>query len=293
MRAATTLLALMLVGTAAAANLADPPTCTTPGLEPLCVRIILGDITVDGTTGPAHFNNDSYVIQGDIVVNSGGRVEIIGSRIQWADQDEPIVVNAGGTLVIEDATLNGVADGSPPVIRVNAGATLVVLDSTITSMTLHIATDDADVQWSGFNQGNPGVRLFQSNAKLAHVDFADNTVGLNVTGGAPDLSILTFLRDQMGIQLYMTQADLDDIVMTSVANGLISTQSAGTYNRMNMQDNSLPPDVGVDIVSPSGNINFYNNDISRFGIGMRCTGGGTASQEGNNIHDNLAGNAVC
>lgn len=293
MRAQVYLMALMLVGTAAAANLADPPTCTTPGLEAACIRIILGNIIVDENTPPAQFNNDSYLIRGSITVNAGGRAEFIGSTIQWADQEQPITVNAGGTLIIDGATMNGIAGGTPPVIRVEAGATLVVADSTFDALTLHVATDDATIEDSGFTRGNPSIRLVDSGASLRDLDFADNTVGLNVTGGEAQVTILRFLRDQLGIQLYMTQTDLDEIQMERVLNGIISTESSGSYTNMNLNDNSFPPDVGIDLVRNTGPIQMQGNVISDFGVGMRCTDATATDNGGNVFVNNGAGNVVC
>lgn len=284
MRAFAYLIVLMLASTAAAANLADPPTCSVPELAPACVHVIIGDIII-GNGDEQQFENGSYAMQGTVTVQDGGRAEFLHADVTWGTDTQPITVQAGGTLVIADLTVMTAAPGTLPVIRIEAGAVLIVSESEFDGISIVVESDDATIEDAIINNGDPGLWLIDSDAFVDNVDFRDNVRGLNVTRGHPAIGRLNFLNDQLAIQLYQTDIDLEGTTMNSVFNGLVITESAGTFTNMNMNDRSLPPDVGFEIFRSQ--VAIEDSTIENFGTAMRCDAASTVLTSGNTYSGNL------
>lgn len=237
--------ALLLLATPAMGlGVVENPACDIPVLSIVCITIVLGDIVVlNGQE--EEFNNGTYVFQGTVTVQDGGRLEIINANAAFSEQGAVIHVQSGGEAVIEGSIVTSVPDGDLPVIQLEAGSIATVTETAFSAINVVIETQDLTTFANTFRLGNPAVTLNGFDGTFEQQTFDRNDIGLQVNGGSPQLQVLEFTSNTFGINLDNTSADLDIIRMTDIQEvGIKSFFSQGSYQTMNLQDSAGPP-VGM------------------------------------------------
>lgn len=301
MKLPTILIAATLMLGGASALPLSLPTCDIPALQILCVRVggvIVGDTTVGTAHGSteAEFNNGTYVFQGTVTADEGGRIEIILADVAFSGSGTPVHVLAGGTLVIDASTLVG-TPATLPTIVVEEGGTVVVLQSAFSAVTLEVRTDDADFggtgDYSEYTLGAPALRLVGFNGRVPGGHFRNNTVGIEITGGAPTLEDIYMITNEVGIDAAdttLTASRIDIFEITGV--GLRAIRSAGTMQSMAFADRVMPPTTGLDIRDTSATMFLTSSHVHHLGTGL-FTCNASVSLAANDFHDNLEDFADC
>lgn len=269
MRTAIVLLLTLFLGNALATP-SLPSGVTTCGLDlPLpCAAVFLGDIIVfPGQT--QEYNDGTYTFQGNITVEPNGTLIMDGSQISFGDES-PVHVKAGGTIVIEASSLQGSAtEGAhTPIIRLDAGAIVTIVGADFTALTVSLASDDATLHDNSFQLGFPAIALDGFDGEIYETFFQNNIEGINATGGTPTFHDLEFIGDALGINLDQAQCTMELIEMRDVQNGIRIQQGACTMTTFALDDQSLPPDVGVRVIDGVGQSTLSLSDIREFGTGV-------------------------
>lgn len=270
MRSAILVSICMLLGTAVAAPLPVQEIGTCMVIElPACFGIVIGDVIVhEGETAP--YNNGTYTFHGNVTVESGGLVEMILSEITFADES-PVHVQAGGTIVIDSSRLRGSAtEGAhTPILQLDAGAIVTIVSSDFTALTVAIASDNATMRDNSFQLGFPALLLTDFDGELSETSFQNNIEAINATGGAPTIHDVRFLGDALAISLDRVDCVIRDIVqMEDVQDGIRITNGACLMTSIALNDRSLPPDIGIEIINGVGQSTISFNSIDDFGTGV-------------------------
>lgn len=286
------ILALLL--TAPLAAIDAKPNDPTKGLANACERSgnknpcekagLIPDTTVGA--GQSKTYSGQRTATGTVVVEAGGTVVVQDAQITMTGSSGGFVAKAGGTLRILDSTLTE-SGGSVYTIIAEAGSILEIARSQITGGDgIIIATESSTFNNNTVQEIPLALRLQNVSVLIEQSTFLNNTVAVNQTGGSPALSFNQFLGGQTCVRDWRTNPTINDNVFRGCHVGIWHEQSESTLVRNDMEDQAVPPGIGIAVIDTQSPV-IEGNDIRNYGTGILIQNA-RAYVRNNTIHHNVA-----
>ncbi len=259
--------------------------CERSGNPVVCEK---AGIIPGSTVGPGEtrtYQGKAYYATGTTTVGPGGTMRIIDARISFGAGSDGIIVQSGGQLEIRNSTLEEGTATNYTIIA-QAGSILTIVQSRIVEGEgVKVATELTTFHNNTLERIPLALHLTDVSVTIRDSSFFNNTVAVNQTGGSPQLQSNLFSGGLTCVQDWRSNPTINANVFRGCHTGIWHEQSESTLTNNDMEDQVVPPGIGIAVIDTQSPV-IEGNNIRNYGTGILVKNA-RAYIRNNSVHDNV------
>lgn len=239
-------------------------------------------------TGENDSYNGTWTVDETIVVETGGTLVLEDATFRFTAESGGILVQPGGVVRIFRSTLEPrEGDASAYTLDLAQGSSFTLNDSTIRAgQGVKLKTNDADVSGNLLTEIPLALHMIDVvEVNIHHNHFLNNTVSVNQTGGITTLDSNFFEGGDTCVRDWLADPTITNNIFRRCHTGIWHERSNSVFSLNDMEDDAHEPGVGIAVVDTNSPI-IEDNVIRNYGTGILVRNA-TAYIRNNSITNNV------